>query len=240
MLRRPQGLLFDYGGTLVEEVRFDIRQATAWLLTHATLAPGVTIDHVMRRAQRVSRDVTDRRDITHVETPWVSVTRLIHDALGTRFDADVAELELGFWNAGVETRPMPGVLDALTYFHSAGIPMGVVSNSSFRQHVIEHELSKHGLAEFMDIFVVSAEFAVRKPSPLIIEAAAGLLGTSCAEMWFVGDRVDTDVAGAAAAGMTPVLLSHGTGLRAEPPAITVAHWDEIAQLVRVSATGREL
>lgn len=228
----PRGLLFDYGGTLVEEVRFDTRQATDWLLRHATLAPGVTVADVVQRAQRISSEMANRRDTVHIETPWVGLTRLIHDALGTRFDRDVEALELGFWNAGVETRPMPGVVEALAYFRSVGIPMGVVSNSSFRQHVIRHELSKHGIAEFMDIIVVSAEFAVRKPNPLIIEAAAGLLGISCADTWFVGDRVDTDVAGATAAGTTPILLANGASARADPPAITVTHWDDIARLVR--------
>jgi putative hydrolase of the HAD superfamily len=126
---------------------------------------------------------------------------------------------------------MPGVIDALAYFRSAGIPMGVVSNSSFRQHVIRHELSKHGIAEFMNIVVVSAEFVVRKPNPLIIEAAAGLLGTSCADTWFVGDRIDTDVAGATAAGMTAILLSNKSSVRGETTALTVTHWNEIAKLV---------
>lgn len=232
MPQQPRGLLFDYGGTLVEEVRFDTRQATEWLLTHATLAPGVTVAHVLERAQRISGEVADRRDTFHIETPWVGLTRLIHDALGTTFDADVGDLELGFWNAGVETRPMPGVIDALGYFRSLGIPMGVVSNSSFRQNVIRHELSKHGIADFMKIVVVSAEFAVRKPNPLIIEAAAGLLGSPLAETWFVGDRIDTDVAGATAAGLTPILLSNGSTAPAEPPTITVTHWNEIATLVR--------
>ena len=231
MTQKPRGLLFDYGGTLVEEVRFDTRQATEWLLTHASLAPGVTIDHVMARAQRISRELADRRDAFHIETPWVGLTRLIHDALGTTFDTDIEDLELGFWNAGVETRSMPGVIDALAYFRSAGIPMGVVSNSSFRQHVIRHELSKHGIAEFMNIVVVSAEFVVRKPNPLIIEAAAGLLGTSCADTWFVGDRIDTDVAGATAAGMTAILLSNKSSARGETTALTVTHWNEIAKLV---------
>ena len=67
---------------------------------------------------------------------------------------------------------------------------------------------------------------------MIIEAAAGLPGTSDADTWFVGDRLDTDVAGATAAGMTPIRLSHGTAARAEPPAITVTHWDQIARLIR--------
>jgi hypothetical protein len=31
----PQGLLFDYGGTLVEEVSVDLQAGTKWLLSRA-------------------------------------------------------------------------------------------------------------------------------------------------------------------------------------------------------------
>lgn len=231
-LRPPVAMLFDYGGTLVEEVRFDVRAATAWLLEHAELAPGITADHVRDRATRVTQEIANQRDVFNIETPWVSLTRLIHAALGTRFDRPLEELELGFWDAGVETRPMPGVRDALAEFLRLGIPMGVVSNSSYRQHVIRHEIDKHGLAEFMSVVVVTAEYVVRKPNPMVVEAAAGLLGVRCADIWFVGDRIDTDVPAARAAGMTAVLLSPRPDVSAPAPAITVAGWPEIVELVR--------
>jgi putative hydrolase of the HAD superfamily len=83
--------------------------------------------------------------------------------------------------------------------------MGVVGNSSFGERIIRHELEKHGLADGFAVIVVSAEYAVRKPNPLLFEAAAGLLGVPPADVWFIGDRLDTDVAGARAAGMTPFL-----------------------------------
>jgi phosphoglycolate phosphatase-like HAD superfamily hydrolase len=137
--RRPRAILFDYGGTLVEELAFDIDAAAEWLLERAELRPGVSLDDVRDRARRISREVADLRDTTHVETPWTCLTRLIHDALGTAFRAPIEQLELGFWNTAVRTRPMPGVREALAGFRNAGIPMGVVSNTSFRQDTIRHE-----------------------------------------------------------------------------------------------------
>lgn len=35
-LKRPRGMLFDYGGTLVEEVSFNARAGLDWLLARAT------------------------------------------------------------------------------------------------------------------------------------------------------------------------------------------------------------
>jgi len=227
----PRAVLFDYGGTLVEELAFDTGAGNEWLLERAELRPGVSMEQVRDRARRISREVADLRDTTHVETPWPSLTRLIHGALGTVFREPIEALELGFWNAAVRTRPMPGVEDALAKFRRAGIPMGVVSNTSFGQATIRHELSKHGLDDFMKIFVVSSEHGVRKPNPLIFDVAAGLLDVAPFECWFVGDLIDKDVDGATAAGMMPILLSPNGALRASPPAITVSSWSEIATMV---------
>jgi putative hydrolase of the HAD superfamily len=117
-MKRPRGLLFDYGGTLVEEVGFDMPAAVDWLLTHAVSAPtAVDLERIRERTERVTTQVTNRRDEFHIETPWPALTRLIHDACGTRFNQPVEELERGFWDAGVETRAMPGAREALGVFH---------------------------------------------------------------------------------------------------------------------------
>jgi len=224
-LKRPRGLLFDYGGTLVEEDAYDARAGIELLLSHATYrSPNATLDALVARADLVTRDVAARRDEFQIETPWASLTRLIHDYFGTRFDAPLPALELPFWNASVRTRPMPGAREALLEFHRRGVPMGVVSNSSFGRHVIRHELAKHGLADHLSTIVVSAEYAVRKPSPLLFEIAAASLGMDARDIWFVGDRVDTDVAGAHVAGMTSVLYAQPMDTDVGQADVVVAGW----------------
>ena len=236
MTTKPRGILFDYGGTLVEEVEFNTRAGRAWLLSRAVTPPDeAQLAHLERHADRVSAEVAERRDTFQIETPWTSLTRLIHDACGTRFNESMADLELQFWNASVKTRAMPGVREALQEFHDAHIRMGVVSNTSFSQATIRHELSKHDLADLLPVHVTSAEYAVRKPNPLIFEAAAGLLGLPCEEIWFVGDRLETDIDGATAAGMHPIWFSpqHDAGLAGMHLAVT--SWAELATIVRESA-----
>jgi putative hydrolase of the HAD superfamily len=231
--RRPRGLLFDYGGTLLEEVAFDRRAGIEALLKHAvTQPPPDHRDEIFRRADRVSREVADRRDDFGIETPWVSLTRLIHDFFGTRFAAPLAELELAFWDAAVMTRPMPDVADALREFRRSAIPMGVISNSSFGHGTIRHELAKHGLADFISVFIASAEYAVRKPNPLLFDIGAARLGLPSADIWFVGDRLDTDVAGARAAGMTAVWFG-GTGdLSRSTADLNAPAWADLVSLFR--------
>ena len=227
-VKRPKGVLLDYGGTLVDELGFDARAGNAWLLAHAAyVAPGVTLDVVMTRAQRISGEVSERRDELGVEAPWPSLTRLIHDYFGTRFDLPMAELELGFWDASMTTRAMPGARETLAAICAAGVPMAVVSNASFSAATIRHEIAKHGLADNLAFVMVSSDYVVRKPNPLLFEAAATRLGVAPGEIWFVGDRLDTDVAGARAAGMVTVWLRPPNVTVSAPADLTVDGWPEL-------------
>jgi putative hydrolase of the HAD superfamily len=238
-VRSPRGLLLDYGGTLVEETAVDVRAGNEWLLSQASFVPpAVTIDDVLARVERVTREVSSRRDVVHLETPWPTVTRLIHDYFGIRFDRPLAELELGFWQASVTTREMPGAAAALERCRRIGLPVGVLSNSSFGAPVIRGELARHGLAGLLAFVLVSADYAVRKPSPLLFETAAARLGVAPADVWFVGDRLDTDIAGARAAGMTTVWFNPERRAVPDRSAIDLiaASWsDVIAALGTVTA-----
>jgi putative hydrolase of the HAD superfamily len=223
----PRALLFDYGGTLVEEVGVDIRAGNEWLWSQASHRPDdVTLDDVLARARLITADVASLRERVHLEIAWPALTKLIHDFLGVRFDRSIAELELGFWNASVKTREMPGARAALDQCHEAGLPMAVVSNTSFGEPVIRHELARYGLTDHLAFVMVSSDYSVRKPNPLLFEVAAARLGMAAREIWFVGDRLDTDIAGAKAAGMTAVWFNRDAD---EPPSadvdLSVSDWD---------------
>ena len=228
----PKGILLDYGGTLVEEVGFDARDGQEALLQRAAYCPpDVTIERVAERARIVSEQVAERRDEFGIETPWQALTRLIYDFLGVRFEAAMPDLEMAFWKASITTEAMPGAREALNEFHRHGIPMAVVSNCAFGSEVLRYELGKHGLAERLEFVMVSAEYAVRKPNTLLFETAAARLAVPPEDIWFVGDRLDTDVAGARAARMKPIWLGGETS-RDLDVHLVAGSWQEIVEEFR--------
>jgi putative hydrolase of the HAD superfamily len=233
-MRAPRGLLFDYGWTLVEEVSIDLRAGNEWLLAHAAYRPPhVTLEHVLERANRVAMEAASLRDRAYLETAWPALAKLIHDFLGVRFDAPMAELEMGFWRASVQTAPMPGAREALEEFHRLAVPTAVVSNTSFSEQVIRYELGKHGLSEHLSFVMVSSDYAVRKPHVLLFETAAVRLGVRPEDIWFMGDRLDTDVAGAKAAGMSAVWFNPRQELDLTRAAdLAVSDWDAFVHRVR--------
>jgi putative hydrolase of the HAD superfamily len=221
-------MLLDYGGTLVDEVAFDPRAGNELLLSRAAYRPkNIGIEQVLDRANRVSIDVAARRDEFQLETPWPALTRLIHDFLGVRFADPMAELEMEFWKASVTTRAMPGAREALEEFHRQGVPMGVVSNCAFGQEVLRYEFARYGLADFLMFVMVSSEYSVRKPNSMLFETAAAKLGVASKDIWFVGDRLDFDVAGAKAAGMKAVWFHPENDHRPNDADITVNSWEQL-------------
>jgi putative hydrolase of the HAD superfamily len=209
-LTRPKALLMDYGGTLVEELGYDPRAGVELLLSRAIVRPPrASLDAVLQRANRVTREVASRRAQFHIETPWPALTRLIYDYFGVEFGEPPSDFELDFWKATVTTRAMPGAAAALDVFRRHGVPTAVVSNSSFGPEVINYELDRHGLAEHLTFVMVSADYAVRKPTRLLFETAAARIGAEPRDIWFIGDSFDADVEGARAAGMTTVWFKPG-------------------------------
>ena len=72
-----------------------------------------------------------------------------------------------------------------------------------------------------------AEFSIpSRTPPVLFEMAATRLGVASSGIWFVGDRLDADVVGANAVGMTSVML--GTRAPSAPvtdkPSISIADW----------------
>ena len=94
------------------------------------------------------------------------------------------------------------LLDSL---RSRGIKTGLVANSwPDPARVLRADVEAFGLTEQFDVIVFSEEVGFRKPQPEIFLHALAALGVAPENAMFVGDRLDTDVQGAAQVGMATV------------------------------------
>lgn len=108
--------------------------------------------------------------------------------------------------ASIRFQPFPEVMQTLRALRERGLRLVVLSNWDVSLHaMLEHT----GIAELVDGAVSSAEHGVAKPDPAIFEHALALAGASAEEAWHVGDSPEADVAGAEAAGVSPVLVWRG-------------------------------
>ena len=100
--------------------------------------------------------------------------------------------------------PFPCSDDTLSFLKSNGYLIGMITNGDSRYQ--RAKLNSCGLLPYFDHVIVSGEVGVDKPNPKLYFLSAEALGVSLSECLFVGNRSETDIAGAQNAGMDSMLV----------------------------------
>jgi putative hydrolase of the HAD superfamily len=125
--------------------------------------------------------------------------------------------------------PFADAAPTLATLRGAGLRLAVVSNWDCS---LPGVLSQVGLGAAVDEIVVSAEAGSTKPEPRIYELALERLRCAPEEAIFVGDSLETDVAGAHAAGVRAILINRSGA--AETGVETIASLADLPALVGVT------
>jgi HAD superfamily hydrolase (TIGR01509 family) len=127
--------------------------------------------------------------------------------------------------------PIPGALEVLSSLKPR-YRLGVISNTvGSGDSELADALEQAGLRRLIDALVTSRDFGKAKPDPAIYAEGARRLGVSLAASCMVGDRLDTDIAGALNAGIPAIWLKHPGAI--ELSGITPTH--VITQLAELPA-----
>ena len=217
--RALEGVLFDYGETLVEFVRPHAALAEADAQIAAVLATsgheGLTAGALrMTVLDRVEREVLEHQRGGELrEMSVVDASRVAYAEAGLELDDarldEVLRIEQEAWwhGARLDSAALP-LLDGL---RQDGLRVGLCSNAPYRVPSLHGQLAYVGLDAHLDTVTFSAEVGWRKPSPRMFAAALQALGTDAAGTVMVGDSETHDIAGARAAGMRAVLLRRSGG-----------------------------
>jgi putative hydrolase of the HAD superfamily len=145
-------------------------------------------------------------------------------ALGDRL---AATLVADFWATYHSCcRGFPEVPAILVELRRRGFRLGIVTNGSVS--IQEPVVDRLKLRSLLDTVLISEREGVRKPDREIFDRAVRAIGVRSADACFVGDHPDTDVAGAAAAGLLAIWRR-----TAHWPQPTVSHFaiDSLEELV---------
>lgn len=217
---RPQALLFDLDGTLVDSVP-DIAVAIDRMLVSLQLpaaGEAKVRNWVGNGAQKlVQRALAYGYDEPENAVSWERLTEA-HQRYSDFYREKLA----------VHTRCYDGVVPALHQLHAAGMPLAVVTN---KPEAFAIELLRElGLLPLLACVIGGDSVAERKPMAAPLLEAARRLGVAASCCWMVGDS-KTDIHAACNAGTPMVAVpygyNHGEDVRIFAPDVVV---DSLADL----------
>jgi phosphoglycolate phosphatase len=195
MMKKPEMILIDLDGTLVDSVP-DLAYC---------------VDEMMLRLGRPAHGEAKVRD-------WVGngVERLVRRALTGSLDGEPEEadfqrayplfLDLYAENTSQRSVLYPGIREGLDYLKREGCRLGCVTNKA-AQFTLPL-LKDLGIYDRFEIVVAGDSLPKKKPDPLPLLHAAERLGVKPADAMMIGDS-QSDVKAARAAGFRIVCMSYG-------------------------------
>jgi HAD superfamily hydrolase (TIGR01509 family) len=188
-----EAILFDWNNTLVQFTwDDDLLEAGHRAGLEAAGSDQDVLEFTERYRRLVLNDATPADD-------YATLLRELDVADPDRF----MDAEHEVWRPAHEALgSAQALLDSL---RSRGIKTGLVANSwPDPARLLRADVESFGLTEQFDVIVFSEEVGFRKPQPEIFLHALAQLGVDPENAMFVGDRLDTDVQGAAQVGMATV------------------------------------
>jgi putative hydrolase of the HAD superfamily len=207
-----QGVLFDYGRTLVT-FRYptdDLLEVLRAFRPRIEVALGVAAPE----AEKILEDVLIPLEeyigsMSEDEVDYMDVYREAWQRAGLRLPDDllheILDAEQQCWDRAVEVDG--DAAQVLGWLGERGIKRGVCSNAPFPPEMMRRQVRSNGIVDLVDAIVFSSETGRRKPAPDLYLAALEAIGTAPEETLFVGDRVREDYEGPRAVGMRAVVLT---------------------------------
>ncbi|MGD8575948.1 MAG: phosphoglycolate phosphatase [Thiohalophilus sp.] len=227
MLRKPQMVLIDVDGTLVDSVP-DLAYC---------------VDEMMKRLDMPTHGEDKVRE-------WVGngVERLVRRALIGQLDGEPDEvlfekaypvfLDLYVENTSKRSKLYPGVKEGLAYLKQSGYRLGCVTNKA--EQFTVPLLKDLGVYDDFEIVVSGDTLPKKKPDPLPLLHVAEFFGVNPEQALMIGDSV-SDVTAARAAGFQIVCMSygynHGMDIRKADPDAVIDSMAELSELLNKAARG---
>jgi HAD superfamily hydrolase (TIGR01549 family) len=213
-MRMPatQGVLFDYGRTLVTfsyptaELLHVLRQFRPRIeaaVGGAAPEPETILREVLLPMEEYVSSLSED------EVDYLAVYRDSWSRAGLKLPGgllyEVLDAEQQCWDRAV--RVDAAARQVLRRLGEQGIKRGICSNAPFPPEMMRRQVASNGIAELVDAIVFSSEVGRRKPAPEVYRAALDAIGTEAEYTLFVGDRIREDFEGPSALGMRAVIVT---------------------------------
>lgn len=187
-----KAIIFDFWGTLVEQGTYSpLRQSYNILRVRMPFSPFV----VKFESVFMLKKYEDQ----------ANAFRAVCNAFNIGPDPSVIDKLIGVWNKSkLLAKPYEETIPVLESLKSRGFKLALISNCPYNS--TEPVLEKFDLTKYFDVIMLSWDVGYLKTDPKMFESILRRLHLDKSEVLMVGDSIQTDIEGAEAVGITPVLV----------------------------------
>jgi len=229
-----QAVCFDVGNTLLTTARDE-----AAVFTEQAALLGVVLDHAQVQKlfvrmydyyeQLYEQDDSFWADKERAVSIWITMYTYLCGLLEVpaAVTPALARAVYAYYLQADSWAPFADVLPTIDALRARGLKLALISNWDVS---LSNVIMGLGLAEYFQAIVSSAVVGMHKPQAQIFAYTCQQLGVPAAATVHVGDHLEADAGGAAAAGLTPVLIDRSRHLAGQtPPHLLVI--DDLRQLL---------
>lgn len=213
--------LFDvYGTLLLSSPRPDAEKAfSSWWIQwiHTPMPNYLEFKKKLRDKISISHNESQLAGVDFPEVQWLSIVQSALEDHGWKNSESAADLEAiatSLVEVGHTFSIMPGAVELIRSFQSAGLPLGIVSNAQpYTPIHLKEALASGGIHEwpFDEAWSFwSWKFGFSKPCPAVFQifsARAEAVGWKRSQILYFGDRPDNDIKPAQRAGWRTVQVT---------------------------------
>ena len=214
-MKKPEMILFDYGGTLAQETSPDFLRGWRAVFQYIDKNPdGATPEQACQVADSLWQRFSASRSLSAArkggfETHEWQQLRTVLDVLGLEPALPLSGIECVLMENSSLCKPMPDIGELLAFLDRLGIPTGVVSNIGWSGQALTYRLEKLFPLHKFRFVLASSEYGIRKPDPMLFQIALKKARLLASAVWFCGDDWEKDVCGSHDAEMFPVWYCEG-------------------------------
>ena len=221
----PKMILFDYGGTLMDEPDFDPLQGEKAVFAYIKENPrGITPEESAAWGTRIFQDYGAARSVGFELTELQNL-RMQYEMLGITFTVPYDEIEEIYWDGCGDSRVIEGVPALLKELKAHRIRTGVISNIQWSGRALRRRIDRLLLEHDFEFVLASSDYGYRKPLPMLFDLALHKAGLVPKEVWYCGNSYDFDVKGAVSAGLYPILFHSKAD--SDLPHLEISEWKEL-------------
>lgn len=196
-----KGVLFDMGGTLVENIDIKLENIGDCLykyVNHNVFSKEYFDEYFEKRVIELLKNRGEK------EYQFSSLVK----GLASKFYIlkDLENLEKECCDNLCKYCLVDNVIEYLDYLKMKGMKMIVLSNTCFSKDVIVNQLDQFGLIKYFSDVVVSSEYDFRKPNEKFFKVGLESIGLKADEVVMIGNSLWADVEGASRLGIKSILI----------------------------------